>query len=261
MNKGITFLGTAGDAAVFGKQVRASGGIILKTEDNQFHINPGPGSLIQYRAVQANPRETNAILLSSQKVIDSNDANALIEAMTLDGLDKKGVLVMFASNQDLVTDYHKTLVERYIQIEKGMRLAINDVEIKIGFSSDKEACGFMFFAPEYVLGYIGHTGYREVLGTDYKDCNILIVNCKNPSGIEDANSLNVDDVKKIVKEAKPNLCIITGFGEKILSGDIIDEARSIQKETGIQTQAATDGLHVNPQNYSKGFRQQRLKTY
>ena len=146
-------------------------------------------------------------------------------------------------------------------MERGMRIAINDVEIKSGFSTDENSCGFMFYTSNYVLGYICNTEYREILGREYKDCNILIVNCKNPTDVEETNELNLHNVQKIVSEAKPNLVVLTGFGEKILSHDIIDEARTIQKATGVQTIAATDGLHINPQNYSTGFRQQRLHTF
>ena len=45
MQSKILFLGTGGDATVVGKQKRMSGGIILKIEGYQFHLDPGPGSL------------------------------------------------------------------------------------------------------------------------------------------------------------------------------------------------------------------------
>ena len=47
MENKITFLGTGGDAFVIGKQIRASGGIILQAEGLQFHIDPGPGALVK----------------------------------------------------------------------------------------------------------------------------------------------------------------------------------------------------------------------
>lgn len=261
MAKGIIFLGTAGDASVFGKQRRASGGVVLITEENQFHINPGPGSLVKYKENNLNPRETNAIFLSSQAVLEAGDANALIEAMTLNGLDKKGVLVAFKSDYEFVTEYHKTLVERFMPLDLGMRIAINDIEIKPTFSTDENSCGFIFYTQEYVLAYVGNTSYKEGIAKDFKDVNVLILNCKNPEDINEKSSMNVADAKKLISEIKPNLAIITGFGEKILNGDIIDEARNIQKATGVQTIAATDGLNINPQNYSQGYKQQRLSKF
>jgi len=261
MNKGVLFLGTAGDAAVFGKQIRASGGIILKTEQNQFHINPGPGSLVMCRQNDINPRETNSIFLTNQNVLEANDANALIEAMTLDGLDKTGVLVTFKSEEDFVTDYHKSLVERFINLDAGMRIAINDVEIKPTLSSTDQSCGFIFYTPDYVLGVTGKTGYGEKIAKEFKDVNLLIINCKNPEDIEEKNNMNIEDAKKFIKQTKPNLAVLTGFGEKLLKQDIIDKAREVQKSTGVQTISATDGLHINPQNYSQGYKQKRLEGF
>ena len=49
MQAKIIFLGTGGDSIVVGKQLRASGGIILQIDDNQFHIDPGPGALVRAR--------------------------------------------------------------------------------------------------------------------------------------------------------------------------------------------------------------------
>lgn len=261
MEKGIFFLGTAGDASVFGRQIRASGGILIKTEENQVHLNPGPGSLVMYKQTQQNPRETTAIVLSGQSVLQAGDTNALIEAMTLDGLDKKGVLVSFQSEDLLVTDYHRGLVERHITLDKDTRIALNDIEMLPTPSTHEQQCGFVLYTADYVLGYVGKTGYQESVAKAFKDVNVLIVPCKHPEGIDEPHTLNLEEVKQFVTLAKPNLVVLTGFGSKMLARDIIDEARSVQKETRIQTIAATDGLHINPQSYAKGFRQQKLSGF
>jgi ribonuclease BN (tRNA processing enzyme) len=261
MNKGILFLGTAGDHIVYGKQLRASAGILIVTEENVLHLNPGPGTLQQYKQFSINPREITTILLSSQQVIDANDVNAVIESMTLNGMDKKGVLISYNAPYELVTEYHKSLVERTIKLEQGMRVAINDLEIKSTHSTNEASAGFVLYTPEYVIGFTGNTSYREILVSNFKDCNILIVNCRNPAGIEENNYFNIDDAKKLIKEAKPNLAILTFFGQKMLATDILDEARNVQKETGIQTISATDGLFINPKQYSKGFHQQSLTRF
>jgi len=40
----IIFLGTGGDEYVVGKQLKGSGGIIVRVEGYQFHIDPGPAA-------------------------------------------------------------------------------------------------------------------------------------------------------------------------------------------------------------------------
>ncbi|MDP7476371.1 MAG: hypothetical protein QF655_01925, partial [Candidatus Woesearchaeota archaeon] len=52
----IIFLGTGGDSYVVGKQLRASGGIILQINDDQYHIDPGPGALVMAKETGINLR-------------------------------------------------------------------------------------------------------------------------------------------------------------------------------------------------------------
>ena len=40
-------MGTAGGKTAVNKQLRASGGIILRIEGIQFHLDPGPGALVK----------------------------------------------------------------------------------------------------------------------------------------------------------------------------------------------------------------------
>ena len=63
--------------------------------------------------------------------------------------------------------------------------------------------------------------------------------------------MNVEDVVKLLGAAKPRVAIITGFGNKLLDGDVISTARAIQRETKVQTVAAKDGFEVDLDSYAK----------
>ena len=89
----IIFLGTGGDKSVIGRQIRASGGIIIQNNNLQFHLDPGPGALVKAKEFGINPRATTALLVSHNHLGHCNDVNAVIDAMTLSGLDKRGVLI------------------------------------------------------------------------------------------------------------------------------------------------------------------------
>ena len=57
--------------------------------ENQFHIDPGPGSLVMAKNCGVNLRANTALLISHNHLNHANDVNAVISAMTYDGFDKK----------------------------------------------------------------------------------------------------------------------------------------------------------------------------
>ena len=73
----IIFLGTGGDSYVVGRQIRASGGIILQIGDDQFHIDPGPGSLVMAKQAGINLRANTAVVVTHNHLNHCNDINAV----------------------------------------------------------------------------------------------------------------------------------------------------------------------------------------
>jgi len=78
MDTGILFLGTSGEISVTGRQLRGSGGIILKTKECQFLIDPGPGALNKAIEYGINIRENTAVLLSHAHMNHCNDINPVV---------------------------------------------------------------------------------------------------------------------------------------------------------------------------------------
>jgi phosphoribosyl 1,2-cyclic phosphodiesterase len=73
-----------------------------------------------------------------------------------------------------------------------------------------------------------------------------------------SGSLNSENAAKIISLIKPKIAVLTHFGLDMLKADPINEAREVQRLTGIQTIAAKDGLAIAPTNYTerspvKGF--------
>jgi ribonuclease BN (tRNA processing enzyme) len=252
MQPKLIFLGTGGDAIVVGKQMRLAGGIVFQVEENQFHIDPGPGAVAKAKDNGVNLRSTVAILVSHAHLNHCNDANAAISAMTLGGMDPKGVLVTNKSAyngsetiEPCISKYHKTLIEKNLILEPGQRVGINEIDIIATHTvhSDPDAIGFRFVCPKFTVGYTGDTGYSQQLINDFKDTDILILNVVHPKDKQDQYLLNVDDAVRLLKELKPKLAIITHFGIKI---EDLSEVRNIQRETGVETIAAKDGMMINP---------------
>lgn len=270
MDDKITFLGVGGDGIITSKQDLGTGGIVLQTEGMQFHIDPGPGTLVRAKQNGINVRETTAILVSHAHLNHCNDINALIAACSYSGMDKQAVLVGSKSLFDglgeghgYITQFHKDCVEKVIKVEPGKKIGINKIEIHTTKTehSDETAIGFRIFTPDYTMVYSGDTAYSKDLVEEYKGADVLILNVKVGFGKTSPGNLSADDVVKLTNEIKPRLVVITHYGMKLLQENPLHVAREIQKQTDVQIIAAKDGMVINPKAYSSGKQQQTLIQY
>ncbi len=266
----IIFLGTGGDSYVVGKQIRASGGIILQIDDDQYHIDPGPGALVRAKEEGINLRANTALFVTHNHLNHCNDINAVIDAMTYSGFDKKGVLVAnnavingSENHQPFLQKYYCDCLERYIVLEAGSKVGVNDVEIRAikAKHSEPNAIGFKFITPNYTLTYTGDTIYSVETISEYENSNILILNVPCLKKEENKNNLCKEDVIKIINKVNPRLAIITHFGINFLKADPLYEIREIQKQTNTQVIAAKDGMVVNPISYDVQQGQKTLYKY
>ena len=269
MQPKIIFLGTAGESLVYGKQIRASGGIIIHADNLQFMVDPGPGAVTMAAQFGVNLRDTDAVIVTHNHINHCNDVNAVITTMTYGGMDKRGVLVSnksaYNGNDELtpyITKFSKRLVEKSIILEKGQKVGVGDIELMAleAKHDDEDTIGLRFFTSQFNLVYSSDTRYFKELGDEYKGCDILILNVVYPFN-EKGKQLSSDDAVKIINKVKPKLAIITHFGIKMLKADPLYEAREIQKKTGVQIIAAKDGMVINPISYSAGLRQRTLTMY
>jgi len=265
MESRILFLGTGGDIAVTSKQKRASGGIIIQVDDCQLHIDPGPGALVQAARHGINVRDHTAILVSHAHLGHCNDVNALIAAMTLNGIDKHGVLVASESflKSGFLTEFHRDCVEKIIPAKPDKKIAIEDIEIRVLATehNDADGVGFKLFTPKFLVTYTSDTQYKKELVEQYQKSDILILNHTYPFETKKPKTLCSDDVVKIITKVKPKLAILTHFGNKLMNTNPIYEAREIQKQTGVQVIAAEDGMAIDPLSYSADLKQKTLNLY
>lgn len=266
----IIFLGTGGDASVIGRQIRASGGIILQVGNLQFHLDPGPGSLVKAKEYGINLRANTVLLVSHNHLGHCNDINAVIDAMTLSGLDKKGVLIAnesvingHESMAPALTRYHQQCLEKTIALKPGQKVGIEDIEIHAtpAKHSDPHTIGFKIVTPKFILGYTSDTAYIKELAEAFENTDILILNMVFPGNTKTENHLNKESVIKLLQKIKPRLAILQHFGFDVLKADPLLESRDIQRQTGIQTIAAKDGFIITPSSYDARSKQQRLNLF
>ncbi len=266
----IVFLGTAGDSIVAGKQLLASGGIAVLVDDNQFILDPGPGSITKSKQYGVNVRDSTGVIVCNSNLLNCNDANAVVDAMTLGGIDKFGVLLANKSSligsggaRPYITERHKSFAERAILLEPGKRVGINEIEISATKTKgdDETGIGIRMLTSQFRLGYTGDTGYNTEIAEQYKGVDLLIVKMPLCADQKEQHRLNTDDAIKLISHVKPKLAILTHFGIKVLKEDILEETRKVQRSTKIQTIAARDGMVINPISYAVNLRQKTLNFY
>ena len=82
---------------------------------------------------------------------------------------------------------------------------------------------------------------------------ILVVRLK-PVGDEPIEHLSIDDVRSILKKARPRLTLLTHFGMTMIKAKPWVVAAELEKELGLKVIAASDGMEIDleraPKNYS-----------
>lgn len=260
MNYKIVFLGTAGHNASY-QQLRSAGGIILKINNTQFSIDPGPGALTSAREASVNLKENNVIIATHSHLNHCHDVNAIINAMTYAGLDKTGTLILSKSLSE--TPFLKNHLNEFFSLGPKQSKDFEEITVKTlpTLHHDEHNIGLKFITPDLTITYTSDTGYSKEILQNYKHSDILILNNVYPKKNKDKNNLSTEDSIKIIKQIKPSLAIITHYSTKMIEANPLYEARAIQRETEVQTIAAKDGLMINPMSKSVSLRQKSLAQY
>lgn len=273
----LVFLGTAGDPYIFSKNARAGSGIVITLDSNQLIIDPASGSVANIAKLGLNIRETTGVLISTTDTIFSGDVNSVVSAMTFDGIDSHGVLIgtrkaLEGNDKEipLILNKTKKSLEKHIIIDNEQRIAINNIEIQSnhGFirteNSTTEHQDNLIYKINFndvIIGYISNTAYSENISRFLKGCSIIITSFIDLDEYSRPDSLNFNDIVKIISEVEPSLGIITDFGIKVIKNDPIAIAREIYKKTNVQIVCASDGLNITPTNYSRKTKQTNLGNF
>lgn len=249
MKEGMLFLGTSGSMQSVVSKKRASGGLIIFINDVQLHVDPGPGALVYASHHNINFSNHQGVILTDSSIIHSGDANNILAAMGESG--KHGKLYLTSENS-LVAPESKQYVNETIQVEKYKQYSFYDAMLEFLES------GFKIIDDKFSIHYVGNCNYSSKLAEDHQNASILIVNAFNKKDVVTKGKLNVDDIIKLIIATKPQLCVLTNFGD---IPDSLSLAREIQRESKVQTIAAKDGLFVDPLHYNLSIRQKTLQHF
>lgn len=250
MNK-ITFLGTGGGRVVISNQIRATGGFVIELAGHQIHVDPGPGALPKARQFGVKLTKTDVIFVSHSHTEHANDVNAVIEAMTVGGIHKGGVLIsvpsVIAGKEPWLHKYYKSLLDECFSIKVGDVVKLGELKFTATPTKHDEESnvGFRLESEKVSVGYTSDTTYFGDLSRAFKGVKVLIMNVLRPGHDKWKTHMCTDDAIRLVDKVKPELAIIQHFGAKMIRANPLYEARKIQSKTGVRTIAATDGLVVN----------------
>jgi phosphoribosyl 1,2-cyclic phosphodiesterase len=249
----IKFLGTAGARFVVMKQLRASGGVWLSVGQTNLYIDPGPGALVRCLSSKPkmDPSTLDGILLTHKHLDHSGDVNVMIEAMTEGGFKKRGIL--FAPRDALEEDpvvlkYAMGYVDKVEVLKEDSEYRIGDIRFSTARKHQHrvETYGLNFKTSPRTISFITDTKFFSELPSLYPG-EILVIHVVRlkPIGDERIEHLSIEDVKNIVKKAKPRLTILTHFGMTIIKAKPWVVAAELEKELGVKVIAASDGMKID----------------
>ena len=249
----IKFLGTAGARFVVMKQLRASGGAWLSVGKTNLYIDPGPGALVRclHSKPRLEPSFLDGILLTHKHLDHSGDINVMVEAMTEGGFKKRGILFAPADaleEDPVILKYVMGYVEKVEVLRENSEYRIGDIRFSTARKHQHrvETYGINFRISPHTISWVTDTRFFPELPHLYSG-EILVIHVVRlkPIGDEPIDHLSIEDVKTILKKARPKLAVLTHFGMTMIQAKPWVIAGELEKELGLKVIAASDGMKLD----------------
>jgi phosphoribosyl 1,2-cyclic phosphodiesterase len=176
----LVFLGTAGARFVaFGFEKQA-GGLYFGFSDFNLHVDPGPGAFVHCHRKGIEPFWTDAVFLSHRHLDHCADVNSILEAMTLGGKKKKGILMCPSDCIDddpVVLKYTRQNIEETVILKEGFERKFSRVRLKspLKHVHGVETYGLIAEWNGKKFGYISDTKFFEKLIEGYAEAKEWLV--------------------------------------------------------------------------------------
>ena len=249
----IKFIGTAGARFVVMKQLRSSGGIWLSSGKTNLYIDPGPGALVRClnSKPKLDPSTLDGILLTHKHLDHSGDVNVMIEAMTDGGFKKRGVLFApgDAFEEDpVVLKYLRGYVDKIEVLKENSEYQIGDIQFSTASRHRHrvETYGLNLKVGPHAISLISDTKFFFELPDLYRGEVFIIHVVRLKPVVEDwIDHLSIEDVKTLLRKAKPRLAVLTHFGMTVIQAKPWVIASELEKELRLRVIAASDGMKLD----------------
>jgi len=248
----LVFLGTGGARFSTITQKRHTGGIRFVRPLN-LQLDPGPGAIVYSNLLGLDPSKVEVVAVSHCHPDHYSDAQVFVEAMSQGGTKKRGIFIgsksVVKGTEDFdscLTKYHRKLTSQLVEMQPGMDIQIKDVRVSAtrAYHSDPNSIGFRFSFGTGEIGYTSDTELQPDIPEQYLGVRLLILCVLRPHGSSWRGHLSTDDAIQIVQKIKPEMCVLTHFGLRMIAANPVNEAQRIEHETGIRTIAAEDNMRI-----------------
>jgi ribonuclease BN (tRNA processing enzyme) len=250
----IKFLGTSGSRWVVARQLRASGGVYVSLCGHRLHLDPGPGALVRCALAEPpiDPATTEAVIVTHSHIDHCNDVNIMIDAMTGGGFNRGGTLFAPASclggENSVIMGYLRPFLDAIVPLEASRDYQFGTLAFATSAPHQHgvDTFGITFRAGGKTLGFLVDTRFFPELPSMYAAVDILVIHVTfyEPPPHPRILHLGVDDVRRIIREARPGKVVLTHFGMSMLEAGPERVAAELTDELGVQVTAANDGLVV-----------------
>ncbi len=164
-------------------------------------------------------------------------------------IGSKTVIKGGKKHRAVFSPYHLNAVERYEILVPGKETKISNVKIRATpvKHGDSKGVGFVF-ERKNKIGYTSDGEYFEGQEKYFTGCDVLMINCLRPRNDSWPEHMDSGQAKELITKAIPKAAVLKHFGTKMLRGVAEKEAAWIEKETGIRTIAARDGMVLETKN-------------
>ncbi|PIU82495.1 MBL fold metallo-hydrolase, partial [Candidatus Micrarchaeota archaeon CG06_land_8_20_14_3_00_50_6] len=203
----IIFLGTGGGRLNLIRQVRATGGFIIRGGEGsgvQIHVDPGPGALVRAYQYKCDPTKTDVIIVTHAHLDHCADVEVLLEAMSVPKQRAHGLLLgsrnaIAGSSrraipegdsihgngrfEPIISEYFRKKAERVEALGWGesRKLPGNAQIHGVKALHEEDSCfGFVLELDCRRIGYTSDTQYLREHETEYRGVDCLILNCLKP---------------------------------------------------------------------------------
>jgi phosphoribosyl 1,2-cyclic phosphodiesterase len=238
-------MGTAGARFMVAKQLAASGGMYLEDGATRISLDPGPGAIVQYTKRKVDLTKLDAIVISHRHLDHSGDVNVMVEAMTDGGFKHRGRLYCPSDALDedpVVLNYLRRFPQEIIRLEPETSYSVNGTTFTTSprHIHQSETYGFRFGDR---LGWVTDSKYYDGIAEQHK-AEVMVIHTVLMQCRDELPHLCLDDVARIIRDAKPRLAILTHFGMTVWRAHPWELAADLTQKLGIEVKAARDGMSV-----------------